>query len=156
MHTDKQHRPRVFEHTPCPACGARLSRPVERRARCRKCGARLIRLRPDLDPQTRVVIHENALDVVLPFLRQQRRVELERARTMLGVGLEIQLEVVPPPPMAVSVPATCARCAEDAGRRFTLDEALRDSALPHRDCLCQRATDEPEGICRCAWKAIVM
>ena len=103
-----------------------------------------------------MVIHEAALDVVLPLLREQRRTEMERARAMLGLGLEVQLEVVPPAPMAVSVPATCTRCAQDAGRRFPLDEALREPALPHRDCLCQRAADEPEGICRCAWRAIVM
>ena len=117
---------------------------------------RLIRLRPDLDPQTRVVLHEAALDVVLPLLAEQRRAEVERARTMLGVGVDVELEIVPPPAPAVTVPATCARCAEDAGRRFRLDDVLRAPALPHRDCLCQRATDEPEGICRCAWKAVVM
>ena len=101
-------------------------------------------------------MHEAALDIVLPLLAEARRAEVERARTMLGVGVDVELEIVPPPAPAVTVPATCARCAEDAGRRFRLDDVLRAPALPHRDCLCQRATDEPEGICRCAWRAVVM
>jgi hypothetical protein len=82
--------------------------------------------------------------VELPLLREQRRTALSARAGDARLGLEVSSEVVPPAPMAVSVPATCTRCAQDAGRRFRLDEALRESALPHRDCLCQRAADEPE------------